>query len=124
MLRLIYKVFAPDCLLMFFAFFPSHFRTRGLNVNTILDLLDEDEVLDVEGIYLDPPEGDESDGYDVSDTEEGEPTAISRNLLQVCLLSKLEMYSTMDVKSNNQPKYSVFVQFLIFQFTMDVQLAR
>ncbi len=101
----------PNCLLMFFTFFPSRFRTRGLNVNTILDLLDEDKVLDVEGIYLDPPEGDESDGYDVSDTEEGEPTAISRNLLQVCFLSKLEMYSTMDVKSNNRPKYSVFVQF-------------
>jgi hypothetical protein len=97
--------------LMFFAFFPSRFRTRGLNVNTILDLLDEDEVLDAEGIYLDPPEGDESDGYDVSDTEEGEPTAISRNLLQVCLLPKLAMYSTIDVKSNPLSADDFFVQF-------------
>jgi hypothetical protein len=78
----------PDCLMMFFTFFPSRFRTRGPNLNTILDLLDEDEDLDGEGIYLDPPEGDESDGYDVSDTEEGKPTAISRNLLHVCSLSK------------------------------------
>jgi hypothetical protein len=36
----------------------------------------------VDGIYLEPPEGDDSDGYDVSDTEEGQSAQISRTILQ------------------------------------------
>jgi hypothetical protein len=32
----------------------------------------------VEGLCLDPPEGDKSDGYDVSDTEESKPTVIQK----------------------------------------------
>ena len=58
--------------------------TRGLEVHTILDILDDNRGLGVEGFYLNPPEGDDSDGYDNSDNEEGDPDAISRNLLQVC----------------------------------------
>ncbi len=38
--------------------------------------------MDVEEIYLQPPEGDDSDGYDVSDTEEGDAVKISRTILQ------------------------------------------
>jgi hypothetical protein len=64
-----------------FSFFSS-FQTRGLEVNTILDLLEDNPGLGVQGIYLNPPEGDDSDGYDDSDTEEGGPEAIHRNLLQ------------------------------------------
>jgi hypothetical protein len=51
-------------------------------VNSILDILDDEQSLNVEGIYLNPPEGDDSDGYDDSD-EEGQPEALSRNILQV-----------------------------------------
>ncbi len=36
----------------------------------------------MDGIYLEPPEGDDSDGYDVSDTEEGQSAQISRTILQ------------------------------------------
>ena len=67
--------------LVLFSFYSS-FHTRGLGVNTILDILGDNPGLGVQGIYLNPPEGDDSDGYDDSDTEEGEPTAIHRNLLQ------------------------------------------
>jgi hypothetical protein len=38
--------------------------------------------MDVEEIYLQPPEGDDSDGYDVSDTEEGDAVKISWTILQ------------------------------------------
>jgi hypothetical protein len=71
--------------------FARRSRTRDLTVNTILDVLDKDNHLDLEGFHLDPPEGDESDSYDVSDTEEGKPTVISRNLLQVCSILNLAM---------------------------------
>jgi len=53
-------------------------------VNTILDLLDDNEGQGVQALYLNPPEGEDSDGYDDSDTEEGHPEDISRNILQVC----------------------------------------
>lgn len=52
-------------------------------MNTILDLLEDDQNINVEGFYLNPPEGDDSDGYDDSDTEEGHPEALGRNILQV-----------------------------------------
>jgi hypothetical protein len=57
--------------------------TPGLDVNQILDILEEEEIVDVEEIYLQPPEGDDSDGYDDSDTEEGHSGKISRTILQV-----------------------------------------
>jgi hypothetical protein len=37
--------------------------------------------MDLEEIYLQPPEGDNSDGYDVSDTEEGDAVKISWTIL-------------------------------------------
>jgi len=52
-------------------------------VNGILDFLEERHIQTVEDIYLNPPSGDDSDGYDDSDTEEGEPHKISRTILQV-----------------------------------------
>jgi hypothetical protein len=58
-------------------------QTRGLDVNQILDILDEEQIADVEEIYLQPPGGDDSDGYDVSDTEEGHSGQLSRTILQV-----------------------------------------
>jgi hypothetical protein len=58
-------------------------KTPGLDVNQILDILEEEQILDVEDIYLQPPEGDDSDGYDLSDTEEGHSGQISRTILQV-----------------------------------------
>jgi hypothetical protein len=51
-------------------------------VSSILDILEDEQTLNVEGIYLNPPDGDDSDGYDYSD-EEGQPEALSRNILQV-----------------------------------------
>jgi hypothetical protein len=48
-----------------------------------LDLLEEEEIADVDEVFLEPPEGDDSDGYDVSDTEEGESFKLSRTILQV-----------------------------------------
>jgi hypothetical protein len=38
--------------------------------------------MDAEEIYLQPPEGDNSDGYDVSDIEEGDAVKISQTILQ------------------------------------------
>jgi len=52
-------------------------------VNDILDLLEEGEIDNVDLITVNPPEGDDSDGYDNSDTEEGAPHSLSRNLLRV-----------------------------------------
>jgi hypothetical protein len=66
-------------------FFFSRLQTRGLKVNTILDILDGNQNLGVEAVYINPPEGDDSDGYDDSDTEEGKATALSRNILQVII---------------------------------------
>jgi hypothetical protein len=48
-----------------------------------LDILDEEHLLDVYEIYLNPPSGDESDVCDESDTEAGDPVKISRTILQV-----------------------------------------
>jgi hypothetical protein len=59
------------------------FRPVSLQVNQILDILEEEDIGDVDEIYLAPPEGDDGDGYDVSDTEEGESSSISRTILQV-----------------------------------------
>ncbi len=59
------------------------FQTPGLDVNQILDIPEEEEILDVEDIYLQPPAGDESDGYDELDTQEGQSGLISRTILQV-----------------------------------------
>jgi hypothetical protein len=63
--------------LAFFRFQP------GLDVNGILDILEANGIQNMEGIYLDPPSGDDSDGYEDSDTEEGMPGKISRTILQV-----------------------------------------
>lgn len=48
-----------------------------------MDLLESEEIADVDEVFLEPPEGDDSDGYDLSDTEEGESVKISRTILQV-----------------------------------------
>lgn len=63
------------------AFF--HFSSRGLDVNEILDLLGEKEIVSADQVFIEPPEGEDSDGYDLSDTEEGHPDKISRSILQV-----------------------------------------
>ena len=54
---------------------------RYLNVNEILDLLDDDETHNVEAIYISPPDGDVSDGYDESDTEDANPDCLSKAVL-------------------------------------------
>ncbi len=59
------------------------FRPVSLQVNQILDILEEEDTGKVDEIYLVPSEGDDSDSYDVSDTEEGESSSISRTILQV-----------------------------------------
>jgi len=76
-----------------------------LAVNTILDLLEVNEGLGVQGFYLNPPKGDDSDGYDISDTEEGEPEAFSRNLLLVC---SYKMKSYLQYVQYNVTKSSKF----------------
>jgi hypothetical protein len=48
-----------------------------------MDILEDDDDLDVEAIYVNPPQEDESDGYDNSDDEEGEAESLNRNMLQV-----------------------------------------
>ena len=48
-----------------------------------MDLLSDQPEVQVDGIYLKAPEGDDSDGYDDSDTEEGQADFLSRNLLKV-----------------------------------------
>jgi hypothetical protein len=54
-----------------------------VDVKEILNLLKGHSICNVEDIYLFPPEGDDSDGYDESDKEEGEAVLISRTILQV-----------------------------------------
>ena len=49
----------------------------------IMDLLSDQPEVQVDRIYLNAPEGDDSDGYDDSDTEEGQADFLSRNLLKV-----------------------------------------
>jgi hypothetical protein len=49
----------------------------------ILDLIDDKEIKGVEHIYMQPPAGDDSDGYDMSDTEQGDGVKMKRNILQV-----------------------------------------
>ena len=61
-------------------------RPRGLDVNEILDKLDELELRHAELITIQPPEGADSDGYDESDTEAGEPAKLSRTLLTADVL--------------------------------------
>ena len=46
-------------------------KPRNLNVNDILDILDEDEDINLDKIFINPPEGEDSDGCDLSDEEEG-----------------------------------------------------
>jgi hypothetical protein len=53
------------------------------DVNEVLDLLEGQEIDTVDQIFILPPEGDDSDGYDESDTEEGQAVSISRTILQV-----------------------------------------
>lgn len=60
-------------------------QTQQLDVNTILDMFEEEEDMQLDTIYLTGPEGDDSDGYDGNDTEEALPGGISRNMLRVSL---------------------------------------
>ncbi len=69
--------------LTFLSFFRRRIPVKSLDVNSILDLLEQDDTVAVDGIYVNPPEGDDSDGYDDSDTEEGQSAALSRNILKV-----------------------------------------
>jgi hypothetical protein len=52
--------------------------------------LEEEEIADVDEVFLEPPEGDDSDGYDDSDTEEDQSVKISRTSLcwRICLPSQ------------------------------------
>jgi hypothetical protein len=47
--------------------------------------MNEDAEADIQGFYMMPPAGEESDGWDNSDAEDGEPDHMSRNLLKVCI---------------------------------------
>jgi hypothetical protein len=71
-------VYLPSSIYFPYKFYSCSFvfQTCGLVVNAILDLLEDNPGLGMQGIYLNPPEGDDSD------TEEGEPEAIHKNLLQ------------------------------------------
>ncbi len=57
-----------------------------MNVNEILDLLEVEEIHNVEEIIINPPGGDDSDGYDDSDTEEGVAASLSRPVLSTEVL--------------------------------------
>ncbi len=62
-----------------------------MNVNEILDLLEVEEIHNVEEIIINPPGGDDSDGYDDSDTEEGVAASLSRpSCRRKCWRSELE----------------------------------
>jgi hypothetical protein len=52
-----------------------------------MDLLNDGERTDADRVYIDPPEGDVSDGYDMSDTEEGQSETMSRSILKVCSIA-------------------------------------
>lgn len=52
------------------------------DLNSILDILEQEDDVNVAEIYLNAPEDDDSDGYDHSDTEEGEPSSLSGNILK------------------------------------------
>ena len=54
----------------------------GLCVNEILDILDEEDMHMVESIYIQPPDGDQSDGNDDSE-DEGDPDKLTKGILQV-----------------------------------------
>ena len=73
--------------------------TRGLTVNEILNLVCDKEGQGVHGFYLNPPEGDDSEGYDDSDIEEGDPVLIHKNLLEVRNFD-ISLNSTMYRKSS------------------------
>jgi hypothetical protein len=45
--------------------------------------LEEEEIADMDEVFLEPFEGDNSDGYDISNTEEGESFKLNRTILQV-----------------------------------------
>jgi hypothetical protein len=60
-------------------------RKTYLDVDQILDLLIEGKRADADKMYINPPEGDISDGYDMSDHEEGKPDNLKRSILKVCI---------------------------------------
>ena len=45
-------------------------------------MLDEEDEVQVDSIFITGPDGDESDGYDHSDTEESLPSGLSGNILK------------------------------------------
>ena len=57
-------------------------KPRNLNVNDILDILDEDEDINVDKIFINPPEGEDSDGCDLSDEEDGDRDLLASPVLQ------------------------------------------
>ena len=76
-------------LLLFFinsgslAIFYHIFRTKGLSINEIIDRLEETRIA-VDQIYIEPPMGDDSDGYDDSDSDgDGDATKLTRAVLEV-----------------------------------------
>jgi hypothetical protein len=76
--------------------------------------------LDVEDIYLQPPDGDESDGYDLSDTEEGHSGQLSRTILQVYKgIVALDFYTCIFVQTRckSSSTVSLFVKSLCQKIT-------
>jgi hypothetical protein len=69
-----------------------------LAVHALLDILDDNWGLGVEGFYLNPPEGDDSDGYDSSDTEEGNPDTRYQIQIQKISISDISCQKTTYVR--------------------------
>ena len=73
---------------------------KYLDVNGILDVINNDDTIDVEAIYANPPEGDDSDGNNNSDIEDGDGASLSRNILKVCLHLSVLKIVFLVVKTN------------------------
>ena len=76
-----------------------------------MDLLSDQPEVQVDGIYLNAPEGDDSDGYDDSDTEEGQADFLSRNLLKVSFKNLNKFFFVLCIFIYKLPTYFFFIFF-------------
>ena len=75
--------------LQYYSFFVLLFSKKGLDVNGILDELNDEQIATIDMIYAEPLDGEDSDGYDFSDTESGDPAKFSRSMLKVKFSKKV-----------------------------------
>ena len=76
-----------------------------------MDLLSDQPEVQVDRIYLNAPEGDDSDGYDDSDTEEGQADFLSRNLLKVSFKNLNKFFYVLCIFIYKLPTYFFFFFF-------------